>query len=88
MYVQLNSHLQSYNPIFPYFILLVVFQFSSSPIKSGGTPVHRRCSSDPEFLASPELSPIMQGNLHSKTRYQYRSCAPGVDGKTWCCILD
>ena len=43
-----------------------MFQFSSSPIKSSGSPRHRRCSSDPEFLASPELSPIVHGNIPSK----------------------
>ncbi|KAH3830388.1 uncharacterized protein LOC127877570 [Dreissena polymorpha] len=46
--------------------------FSSSPIKSACTPQHRRCSSDPEFLASPELSPIVQGSI-PKTGARSRS---------------
>ncbi|XP_052801620.1 uncharacterized protein LOC128232223 isoform X2 [Mya arenaria] len=47
--------------------------FSSSPIKSAGTPQHRRCSSDPEFLASPELSPIVHGNMHKSSGRRSRS---------------
>ncbi|KAL4225206.1 hypothetical protein ACF0H5_015897 [Mactra antiquata] len=43
--------------------------FSSSPIRSAGSSIPRRCSSDPEFLASPELSPIIRdANRRPKTR--------------------
>ncbi|XP_053383754.1 uncharacterized protein LOC128549974 [Mercenaria mercenaria] len=51
--------------------------FSSSPIKSAGTPQYRRRSSDPEFLASPELSPIVHGNLPSTGR-KSKSRSSGV----------
>lgn len=47
--------------------------FSSSPIKSAGTPQYRRRSSDPEFLASPELSPIVHSNVTNKRCSQSRS---------------
>lgn len=42
---------------------LLYFQFSSSPIKSACTPQLHRQSLDSKFLSSPELSPIVHGNI-------------------------